>query len=86
MVIEGDSLRAIQAINEARPIQTMYGRVVDDIIFLPSSVSCSFLYVKRKGNRLAHALAHREISSTNLNVWLEDLPRDLDDIFQFDLP
>ena len=86
MVIEGDSLRAILAINEARPIRTMYGRVVDDIIFLPSSVSCSFLHVKRKGNRLAHALAHREISSTNLNVWLEDLPRDLDDIFQFDLP
>ena len=86
IVIEGDSLWAIQAINEARPIRTMYGRVVDDIIFLPSSVSCSFLHVKRKGNRLAHALACRVISSTNLNVWLEDLPRDLDDIFQFDLP
>ena len=64
----------------------MYGRVVDDIMFLRSSASCSFLHVKRKGNRLAHALARREISSTNLNVWLEDLPRDLDDIFQFDLP
>ena len=85
MVIEGDSLRAIQAINEARPIRTMYGRVVDDIIFLPSSVSCSFLHVKCKGNGLAHALARRAISSANLNVWLEDLPWDLDDIFQFDL-
>ena len=81
MVIEGDSLRAIQAINEARPIRTMYGRVVDGIIFLRSSVSCSFLHVKRKGNRLAHAFTRRAISSANLNVWLEDLPRDLDDIF-----
>ena len=81
MVIEGDSLRAIQAINEARPIRTMYGRVVNDIIFLPSSMSCSFLHVKRKGNSLAHALARRAVSSANLNVWLENLPRDLDDIF-----
>ena len=86
MVIEGDSLWVIQVINEARPVRTMYGHVVDDIRFLSSSMSCSFLLVKRKDNRLAHALAHRAVSSANLNVWLEDLPRDLDDIFQFDLP
>ena len=86
MVIEGDSLRVIQAINEARPVRTMYGHVVDDIRFLSSSVRCSFLHVKRKGNRLAHALAHRAVSSANFDVWLEDLPRDLADIFKFDLP
>ena len=85
MVIEGDSLQVIQAINEAGPVQTMYGHVVDDIRFLSSSVSCSFLHVKRKGNGLAHALARRAISFAILNVWLEDLPWDLDDIFQFDL-
>ena len=37
MVIEGDSLRVIQAINEARPVQTLYGYVVDDIRFLSFS-------------------------------------------------
>ena len=42
MVIEGDSLRVIQAINEARPVQTLYGHVVDDIRFLSSSYRCSF--------------------------------------------
>ena len=52
----------------------MYGHVVDDIRFLSSSVSCSFLHVKRKGNRLAHTLTRRAVSSANLNVWLEDLP------------
>ena len=86
MLIEGDSLWVIQAINEARLVRTMYGHVVNDIRFLSSSVSCSFLHVKRKGNSLAHALARRAVSSANLNVWLENLPRDLDDIFQFDLP
>ena len=42
MVIEGDSLRVIQAINEARPVQTLYGHVVDNIRFLSSSYRCSF--------------------------------------------
>ena len=57
MVIEGNSLRVIQAINGMRPIRTMYGHVIDDIRFLSSSISCSFLHVKRKGNRLVHTLA-----------------------------
>ena len=86
MVIEGDSLRVIQAINGTRPVRTMYGHVIDDIRFLSSSISCSFLHVKRKVNRLAHALARRAVSSANTDVWLEDLPPDLDDVFQFDFP
>ena len=86
MVIEGDSLRFIQAINEARLVQTMYGHVVDDIRFLSSSMSCSFLHVKRKGNKLAHALTRRAVSSADFDVQLKDLPQDLDDIFKFDLP
>ena len=86
MVIEGDSLRVIQAINGTRPVRTMYGHVIDDIRFLSSSISCSFLHVKRKVNRLAHALARQAVSSADTDVWLEDLPPDLDDVFQFDFP
>ena len=81
LVIEGDSLRVIQAINGIRPVRTMYGHVIDDIRFLSSSISCSFLHVKRKGNRLAHALARRAVSTADTDVWLEDLPQDLDDVF-----
>ena len=33
MVIEGDSLQVIQAINGIRPVRTMYGHVIDDIRF-----------------------------------------------------
>ena len=84
MVIEGDSLRVIQAINGTRPVQTMYGHVIDDIRFLSSSISCSFLHVRHKGNRLAHALARQAVSSTDTDVWLENLPQDLDDVFQLD--
>lgn len=42
MVVEGDSLQVIQAINEARLGQTMYGHVINDIRFLSSSISCRF--------------------------------------------
>ena len=50
--------------------------------------SCLFLrgVVFHKGNKLAHALTHRAVSFANFDVWLEDLPYDLDDIFKFDLP
>ena len=73
MVVEGDSLRVIQAINEARPVCTMYGHVIDDIRFLSSTVSCSFLHVKWKGIKLVHALTCRAVSSIDTDVWLEDL-------------
>ena len=49
MVVEGDSLRVIQAINDAKPVQTMYGHVIDDIRILSSTICCSFLHVKQKG-------------------------------------
>ena len=51
---------------------------------LVSNVNCSFCHVKREGNKLAHALAHRAVVSVDFDVWLEDLPRDLEDVFQFD--
>ena len=73
MVVEGDSLRVIQAINDAKPVQTMYGHVIDDIRILSSTICCSFLHVKRKGKKLAHALARRVVLSVDTDVWLEDL-------------
>ena len=85
MVVEGDSLQAIKAIIDARPARTMYGHVIKEIRILSSTVCCSFFYVKREGNKLAHALAHRAVLSAETNVWLEDLPWDLDVVFQFDL-
>ena len=85
MVVEGDSLRVIQALIDARPSRTMFGHVIADIHSLVSNVDCSFCHVKREGNKLAHALARRAVASADFNVWLEELPRDLEDIFQFDL-
>ncbi|XP_050289788.1 uncharacterized protein LOC126727934 [Quercus robur] len=81
IVVEGDSLRVIQAIVAARPSRTMFGHVIAEIHSLVSNVDCSFCHVKREGNKLAHALAHRAIASADFDMWLKDLPRDLEDVF-----
>lgn len=84
MVVEGDSLWVIKAINDARLVRTMYGHVINDTRILSSIICCSFLDVKPKSNRLAHVLTHRAVVSVNIDMWLEDLSRDLVDVFQFD--
>ena len=50
MVVEGDSLRVIQALIDDRPSRTMFGNVIADIHSLVSNVDCSFCHVKREGN------------------------------------
>ena len=71
MVVEGDSLRVIQALIDDRPSRTIFGNVIVDIHSLVSNVDCSFCHVKREGNKLAHALARRAVASANSDVWLE---------------
>ena len=80
MVIEGDSLQVIQAIIDTRPVQTLYGHIIDEIKLLSSIFTCSFLHVNRKGNMLAHVLARRTVLSANTEVWIEELPQDLEDV------
>ena len=80
VVIEGDSLRVIQAIIDTQLVQTLYGHIIDEIKLLSSLFTCSFLHVNRKGNMLAHALARRAILSADTEVWIEELPQDLEDV------
>ena len=84
MVVEGDSLWVIKTINDARPSWTMFGHVIAEFQILSSIVCCSFNHFRREGNKLVHALAYRAVLFANIDVWLEDLPRDLDDVLQFD--
>ncbi|KAK7839946.1 hypothetical protein CFP56_017364 [Quercus suber] len=46
---------------------------------------CNFIHTCRGGNRLAHSLAKRVVLAADTDVWLEELPQDLVNVFQFDL-
>ena len=48
-------------------------------------VFCSFNHVKRGGYKLAQTFARRAILAADTDIWLEDVPLDLDDVFQYDL-
>ncbi|XP_065623665.1 uncharacterized protein LOC136065005 [Quercus suber] len=86
VVVEGNSLQVIKAINNTKSSKTSYGHIIDEIKLLSSSLPCcSFVHVRHEGNKLAHVLVRRAILFADIDVWLEDLPRDLDDVFQFDL-
>ena len=45
-----------------------------------------FEHVRREGNRLAHSLAKKAVLSADFGVWVEELPDDMDGVFQSDLP
>lgn len=82
VMVEGDSLQVIKAINASKPSKAPFGHIIDEIKLSSSFLPCySFVHVKHKGNKLAHALVRRAVLSADIDVWLEDLPRDLDAVF-----
>ena len=84
--VEGDCLRVIQAINAPGACRTLFGHIIDEIRYFSASlVGCSFIHVKREGNKLAHALARRAVLSADTDVWVEELPNDLEDVFLSEL-
>ena len=83
--VEGDSLQVIRAISNKKLDRSGLGHIIQDIKQLGSYMqSCSFSHIGRGGNKLAHSLVRRAILAADTDVWLEELPQDLDDVFQFD--
>ena len=76
----------VQAVTNKRENLTLFGHVVKEIHGLCSSFTrISFQHVRREGNKLGHALARRAVLSADTVVWVEELPTDLEDVFQMDL-
>ena len=68
------------------PCPLLFSHIIDETKRLRQVLSCMFQHVRRDGNRLAHSLAKKSVLFTDLEVWVEDLPEDVDVVFQSDLP
>ena len=85
VIIGRDCLRAIHTLVDLGWCKTLFTQVIEETKRLGESLRlCQFLHVKWDGNKLTHALARRAVSSANTVVWVEELPNDLDDVFQSD--
>ena len=86
VMVERDCMQVVQALKDHGRCLTMFGHVIEEICRLGFRLEmCSFHHVKREGNRLAHSLAHRAVLSAHIDVWVEELPEDLEEVFQGDL-
>ena len=85
LVVEGNVEGIIHAINGDSMLNSEYGHILQDIKLLSSSVrNVSFNHIRRQGNFVAHRLARRAICNHFL-VWMEDVPHDILDVYNFDL-
>ena len=85
MIVEGDSRVIINAIKGDNMFHSEFGHILQDIIFLRSFFTyVSFRHVKKRGNCMAHKLARRAIFNP-FTVWMESVPPDTLDVYNFDL-
>ena len=69
VVVEGDLLKIIEAINSQKQCRTQWGHIIEDIKKASLCLqACSFCHVSREGNSLAHSLARRAVLTANTDV------------------
>uniref|UniRef100_A0A803LJT5 RNase H type-1 domain-containing protein n=1 Tax=Chenopodium quinoa TaxID=63459 RepID=A0A803LJT5_CHEQI len=66
---------ALALLDKGKKENSIFGMILNDIChFTDQCNSISFAFVRRNGNKDAHALAKLSLSLGVLNVWLEDIP------------
>ena len=69
VIVEGDSMRIVQAASNKRENLTLFGHVIKENHDSCSSFTrISFQHVRREGNKLAHALARRAVLSADTKI------------------
>ena len=64
-----------------------FGHLVQDIQYLASCLSeIHYSHVRRHCNTIAHALARRANSVSHYQVWMEDVPPDINSVLEADFP
>ena len=82
-VFEGDSDTILKELNNPEKSLALHGHLIEDVkVLTPFFNCCSFVHVRRQGNRVAHALARWAINSPSLTIWMEDVPLDISNVVQ----
>jgi len=85
VVFKGDSTTVLNCIQASSPCLVSFGNVIEDSIALASQLyDCSFSHVRQKGNAVADKLAKLAKYLVVPQVWLEDIPSDVDSIVLID--
>ena len=85
IIVEGDCLHVIQALQRPNPCNLLFGHIIDETKRMGQLLrGCRFQHVRREGNSLAHSLARKAVLTADTEVWVEDLPEEVADVFQSD--
>ena len=86
MAFEGDCQKVIAAINSSGACHTLFGHVIEEICCLSSTlVTSCFVHTCWDGNKIAHALARKAVLIADIDVWVEELPDDMDDVLHYEI-
>ena len=84
VMIEGNCLKVVSALNSMVGCNTLYGNVVEETHQQACQFQfCKFIHVWGEGNKLT--LAKRAVSYANLDVWVKKLLSGLEIVFQTDV-
>ena len=85
IVLEGNLEIVYKDLKNNGPSLALHGHFIQDVKALfPLFSGICFSHVSRAGNKAAHSLVRRAILSQNLNVWMEDVPPNIQDVTQVD--
>lgn len=87
VIMEGDSKVLINNLRSKCQSLAQFGHIVSDVQYMASQFfkDFNFSHICRLGNKVAHSLARRTNKSSQLVVWMEDVPADVASVFQADL-
>ena len=86
VVLEGDSLLVMAALNSKNPGLDPYGLMIQDSLSLSLTFpKLSYCHIKREGNTVAHNLVQLAVNVPNCEIWIEDVPPIVVSCYQVDL-
>ena len=86
VILEGDCEILMKTLQTASKSLAQFGKIAEDIrVYASMFQDISFSHVLRNCNSVAHSLVRRAILSPHFLVWMEDVPPDIEPIFQADL-